>query len=221
MNKRAQIILPTMNPLPILAFALRRSWDEWISVVLISTLWLLAQVLIIPGPPATATLFAMARNTYDGVYWNAGNVWYDFKALFVPAWKWGLLNFAVVGVSLYNLSIFWNVPGVWSVLRILWLSGLVIWLGLNLFFWPFRHAAEDKSLKNTYANCGRFWLLHPAAALALFVAVLPVAVLSLSFALPVVLGTVFWIALVAETAVRRSLGNIKHGWHTDQTDFTD
>lgn len=195
-----------MNPLAILAFALRRTWDEWISVILVSALWLMAQVLIITGPPATATLYASARNTYDGLYWNAGHVWSDFKTLFIPAWKWGLLTIPVIIISFYNLSVFWNVPGVWAWLRFLWLAGLLVWLGVNMVYWPFWLAAEDKSLKNTYANCARFWLMHPAVGLVLFLVVLPVGIISLSFALPAVLGAVFWISLVAETAVRRSLG---------------
>ncbi len=195
-----------MKPFAILTFATRRTWDEWISVILISTLWLVAQVLILPGPPATAALFAMARHTYEGVFWNAGNVWSAFKALFIPAWKWALPNVFVVGLALYNLSTFWNVPGVaWVGLRVVWLVGLVVWLALNLFYWPFYLAAEDRSLRNTYANVGRFWLLHPVTALVLFVVCLVIGVIALPFALPIVLGVVFWLALVAETAVRRSL----------------
>ncbi len=195
-----------MNPFSILAFALRRWWDEYISVLLISALWLPAQVLIIPGPPATATLFALARRTYDGEYWNARDAWATFKALFVPAWLWALPNIAVIGLALYNISTFWNVPGgVWSGLRLLWVAGLLVWLALNLFYWPFWLAAADKSMRNTYANCARFWLLHPGAAFILFLVCLIAGAVSLPFALPLVLGIVFLIALVAETAVRRSL----------------
>lgn len=198
-----------MNPLSVFSFALRRSWDEWISVVVLSAVWLAAQVLIIPGPPATAALFAMARRTYDGVYWSAGDVWSAFKELFGPAWKWALPNIVIIGLSLYNISTFWNVPGgVWLVLRAVWLTALLVWLALNLFYWPFRLAAEDQSMRNTYANCVRFWLLHPAAAFVLFLVCLILGVISLPFALPIVLGVIFWIALVAETAVRRSLEEV-------------
>jgi uncharacterized membrane protein YesL len=203
-----------MKPFAILAFALRRWWDEWISVILISALWLFAQVLIIPGPPATATLFAMARRTYDGEYWNAGDAWRAFKELFLPAWLWALPNIAIIGLSLYNISTFWNVPGgIWGGLRVVWLVGLLVWLALNLFYWPFWLAAADKSMRNTYANCGRFWLLHPGAAFVLFAVCLIVGAASLPFALPLVLGVMFLIALIAETAVRRSLEEL----NTDRT----
>ena len=195
-----------MNPLNALTFALRRTWDEWISAIILSALWLPAQVLVIPGPPATAMLFAMARQTHDGVYWGAVDAWAAFKALFIPAWKWALPNIIVVGLALYNLSTFGNLPGgAWAGLRVVWLVGLLVWLGLNLFYWPMWHAAEDKSLRNTYMNCGRFWLLHPGAALVLFLVCLVVGIISLSAVLPVILGAVFWIALASETAVRRSV----------------
>ena len=203
-----------MNPFAIFAHALRRTWDEWISAILISCLWLLAQLLIVTGPPATATVFAMARRTYDGEYWTAADAWAAFRELFGPAWLWAVPNILVIGLSLYNINTFWNLPGgMWSGLRVVWLLGLLVWLALNLFYWPFYLAAEDRSLRNTYANCARFWLLHPATALVLFVVCLALGVVSLPFALPIVLGAIFWIALVAEVAVRRSLNKLTTDSH--------
>ena len=195
-----------MRPTSIVAAATRRVWDEYMSVLLLSAGWLLAQVLIIPGPPATAALFAMARATHDGVFWSTADALAAFRALFWPAWRWGLPNLLVIGIGLYNISVFWNVPGVWAGLRWLWLAGLLVWLGLNLFYWPFYLAATDRSWRNTYANCGRFWLLHPLTAVVLLAVALVVGVAAVSTLLPVVLGAVFWLALVAETAARRSLG---------------
>lgn len=194
-----------MSPLAILSAATRRAWDEYMSVLVISAAWLLAQVLIIPGPPATAALFAMARATHDGMYWNAVDAWVAFRAQFWPAWRWGLPNLLVIIIGLYNISVFWNVPGIWAGLRWLWLAALLVWLGLNLFYWPFYLAAADRSWRNTYANCARFWLLHPLTAAVLLAVALVVGVAAVSTLLPVVLGAVFWLALVAETAVRRSL----------------
>ncbi len=195
-----------MNPLSILAAAARRTWDEWLSAVVLSALWLLAQVLIIPGPPATAALFAMTRATYDGQYWSAADAWAAFREHFWAAWRWGLPNLLVLALGLYNLSVFWNVPGgVWAGLRWLWAAALLAWLALNLFYWPFYFAADDRSLRNTYANCARFWLLHPATAAVLALVALVIGIVAVSTLLPVVLGAAFWLALVAETAVRRSL----------------
>lgn len=190
----------------ILVAAARRVWDEYLSVLLLSAAWLLAQVLIVPGPPATAMLFAMARATYDGTYWGAADAWAAFRRHFWPAWRWGLPNLLILVLGLYNLSVFWNVPGgVWVGLRWVWAAGLLVWLGLNLFYWPFYLAADDRSLRNTYGNCIRFWLLHPLTAAILATVALVAGVAAVSTLLPVVLGVGFWLALSAETAVRRSL----------------
>ena len=195
-----------MNPGSIVIAATRRAWDEYMSVLLLSAAWLLAQVLVIPGPPATAALFAMARAGYDGVFWSAADAWAAFRVNFWPAWRWGLPNLLVIGIGLYNVSVFWNVPGVWAGLRWLWVVVLLVWLGLNLFYWPFYLAAADRSWRNTYANCARFWLLHPLTGVVLLAVAVVVGVAAVSTLLPVILGAVFWLALVAETAVRRSLG---------------
>ena len=195
-----------ISPTGVIAFAVRRMWDEYISVLLISAAWLPAQVLIVTGPPATAMLFAMTQKTHDGIYWSAADAWSAFRQLFVPAWKWAIPNLAFAGVALYNLTAFWSLPGgAWAALRLLWFLGLVGWLALNLYFWPFWLAAADKSFRNTYANCARFWLLHPPAALAVFVICLIIGLVSLPFALPIALGAVFLIAMISTTAVRRSL----------------
>lgn len=200
---------PAMNPLAIMAFALRRTWDEYLSVLVLSAVWLLAQVLILPGPPMTAALFAMTRATRANDYWGAGDVWAAFKAHFWPAWRWGLPNLLLIGMALYNLSVYWNVPGTgWAVLRFVWIIVLLAVVGLNLFYWPFLLAAEDRSMRTTYANCGRFWLLHPGTAAVLLAAAVVVAIAGVSTLLPVVLGAVFWLALSAETAVHRSLARL-------------
>jgi hypothetical protein len=200
-----KIALQAMNAFTILAFAIRRWWDEYISVILLSAAWLLAQVLVIPGPPATAALYAMTRETYDGRYWGAADAWAAWRAYFWPAWKWGALNLMVAGVGLYNVSTFWYVPGVWQGLRVVWLVALAVWLALNVYYWPFWLAAADKSLRNTYANVARFWLLQPGTALLLWLITLLGLVVGLSTVVPVVLGLPCLLALIGETAVRRSL----------------
>ncbi len=88
-----------MRPTSIVAAATRRAWDEYMSVLVISAAWLMAQVLVIPGPPATAMLFAMARATHDGVFWSTADALAAFRALFWPAWRWGLPNLLVIGIG--------------------------------------------------------------------------------------------------------------------------
>lgn len=190
----------------VLFQATRRWWYEWTAVLPLALVWFVCQLLVLPGPPATAVLYALMRQSSDNQWWNGRDAWQATKTMFWPAWQWALVNGLVVGLALFNLLVYWDVPGAWwMVLRFIWLLVLTIWLGLNLVYWPFWLAQTDKSLRNTYANCGRFLLLNPLGGLGLTaVSALALFVSSLTI-LPFVLGSMAWVALVGVTAVQHSL----------------
>lgn len=89
------------------------------------------------------------------------------------------------------------------------LAAVTIWLGMNLVYWPFWLAQTDKSMRNTYLNCGRFLLLNPLGGLGLTAVCALVLVVSLLTVLPFVLGSMAWVALVGITAVDASLAGAK------------
>lgn len=192
-----------MNPFLILVHSARQAWRNYYHTLLISALWLAAQLLIVTGPPATAVLFAMAQNTHEGAYWNAGNLWHAFRELFVPAWIWAMPNILVAaGLALGPVSDWWGRSGVaLAGLRVAWVALAALWLGLNLFYWPSWLGAVEPSLRAGYVGSIRFWRQSPIIAFYVFLVTLLVAAVSLPFMLPFVLGVAFWIALVAETAV--------------------
>ncbi|MBK8986696.1 MAG: hypothetical protein IPM39_11540 [Chloroflexi bacterium] len=190
----------------VLLQASKRWWYEWTAVLPIALAWFVCQVLVLPGPPATAVLFSLMRQSYDNQWWNGRDIWTAAKELFWPAWQWALVNGLVIGLALFNLLTYWDVPGpLWIFLRVVWLLALTVWLGLNLVYWPFWLAQADKSMRNTYANGGRFLLLNPLGALGLTAVVALVLFVSLLTILPFVLGSMAWVALVGVTAVQSSL----------------
>jgi hypothetical protein len=76
---------------------------------------------------------------------------------------------------------------------------------MNLVYWPFWLAQENRSLRNTYANCGRFLLLNPLAAILLTAVCVLALGVSFLIVLPVLLGSVAWVALTMLFAVEESL----------------
>ena len=192
------------NPFLILVQAARLAWHNAYHTLLISAVWLAAQLLVVPGPPATAVLFAMAHNTSEEAFWNAGNLWHSFRDLFVPAWMWAMPNVVVVGALAWGpLSGWWGQSGAaLAGLKGMWAVLATGWLGLNLFYWPAWLAADAPSLQAGYAGSVRFWRREPVTALYIFLVCTLAAFLSLPLMLPFVLGVAFWIALAAETAVR-------------------
>ena len=199
-----------MNPLRLLGRATRFWWKDWISIFILSSIWLLLQLPVVTGPPATAMLYAMMAESRDGLYWGPAEAWGAFRRLFWPAWRWALVNLLVISVVAVNLLSYTAQAGnLWFVLRLLWIGGLSLWLLVNLFYWPFYLVQEDRRLRTTFANSARFLLLHPIAAFLLGIVCLLVLAISLLTILPVVLGTVGWVALVGVVAVQQSLAQAR------------
>ncbi len=207
-----------MNPFLIIVSAARRAFDVYYHAVALSAVWVFAQFLIIPGPPATAMLFAMARDTHDGYRWNAGSVARAFRELFVPGWLWALPNVpAAVALAWLPFSAAWGGGGAAAVAaRVGWVALAVAWLGVNLFYWPAWLAAERPGVRRGYAGSLRFWRRRPVVGLYVLLVCGLVALLCLPFVVPLILGVAFWVALSAETAFRRTK---RRDGATDYTDF--
>jgi uncharacterized membrane protein YesL len=190
----------------ILSRAFRLWWDEWVPFIVLNAVWFLLQLTVIGGPPATAALYAMVRESYNGVYWGPHDAWAAFRRLFWPAWRWALPNLILLVVAAFNFAAYWDTPGLsWSLLRLIWALTLFAWFGLNLFFWPFWLSQEDKSLRTTYANTARFFLLNPAATALLTGLSIILALASLILTLPFTLALACWLSCMGTVAVQSSL----------------
>lgn len=195
-----------VKPLPVLLSALRRWWADWNAVLFLNSVWLILQITIVAGPPATAVLYSMMYRTHEEYYWGWGDFWREFKRLFWPAWRWGLLNLMLMALGLFNLAVYWpNVGPLWTSLRIIWMGTLSVWVMINLFYWPFWLAQEDRSMRTTYANCFRFLLLNPLSGLFLSFICITLLVVSSATMVPFILGATCFIALVGIGAVQHSL----------------
>lgn len=195
-----------VNPFTVLASSLRRWWADLTEILFLNSVWLLLQLTIIAGPPATAVIYAMMNRTHAEYYWGWGDFWREFKRLFWPAWRWGLLNLMMLALGLFNLAVYWpNVGLLWTSLRFLWIGTLSVWVMINLFYWPFWLAQEDRSMRTTYANCFRFLLLNPLSGLALSLICITLLIISSVTLLPLILGAACFIALVGIGAVQQSL----------------
>ena len=194
------------DPVQVVGRAFRIWWDEFVVMLALNAVWFLLQLPVITAAPATAAVYALARRSYQGDYWGPREAWAVFRRLFWPAWRWGLLNLAILLVVAVNLTTFWRAPGtIWQLLRPLWALGALFWLALNLFYWPFWLAQEDKRMRVTYTNCVRFLLLNTWPALVLIALCGLLAVVSFLTAAPLGLALMCWLALIGVAAVQQSL----------------
>lgn len=195
--------LPT-KPWPIFVRVCQTLWDDMFTLMLCNLLWLLAQILIIPGPPATAALFTVTNRAAHGSFARVSDFWAAFKSLFWESWKWGALNLLailILGVAalFYGSGGFAPPTGYMLVSANLMLLG--IWLFAQLFAFPFWLEQVDK----------RIWLAVRNALVSLAVnlpitltaLLMTAAVLGLTAAFPVLTGlmTASFLTLLGNTIV--------------------
>ena len=181
--------------------ALRAWWREVLVLTGLNLVWTLAAFSIVALPPATAAMFYVARQVLanDG-FINWQSFWHPFRRYWRAAWGWSLVFVGIGGVAAANLWTYRDAPGtLWTILRWVWATLLVVWVVLNLFFWPFWFAEDEahRTLRTTWRNTLVFLSAHPLPALFVTVIVLVLGFVSFLYGVP--LGVLFmtWTALLA------------------------
>lgn len=76
--------------------ALADVWSDLWTALVIDFFWLIANLVVIPGPPATLALFSLAnRRAHDELY-DLKDFWPAFRCYWGPGWRWGAINLAVL-----------------------------------------------------------------------------------------------------------------------------
>jgi uncharacterized membrane protein YesL len=135
-----------------------------------------------------------------------------FKAmrrLFLPAWRWALLQVVVYGLMVFNLWYYADAPGSWwATMRALWLLGLLVWTVLNLFYWPFFLRQDDRRMRNTYRNVLIMCAREPGLVLTITLWTSIVVFLSITTGILLAFGSMALVALLTTFAVHHALTHI-------------
>jgi uncharacterized membrane protein YesL len=188
-------------PIHVLGRALRNFWDEMFNLMLCNMLWLVAQVLIVTGPPATAALFSVTNRVAHGQVAKVSEFWYGLRQYFTVGWKWGGLNILVILVMTNSVYFYSRglVPGlVGSSLFLLSALLLVGWLVTQLFAFPFWLEQSDK----------RMWVaLRNALILQAHNVIVTLAVLVLTAVVAVACYRLPPLAALGAVALLMTVGN--------------
>jgi len=189
--------------------AVRAWWNEFVFLLVLNFIWLLAQLTVVLGPSATLGLYAVARRVLDHELVGFGDFWRAGRDGFGRACFWGGAQLAVCGVLGFNLLVYGNRPGVgFLALRYAWTLLLLVWFALNLYYWPLNLIQSDRRFLTTIGNAAKMALLNPGFTLAYaLIALLFIAGSVLSgLLLGTVLGT--WLALWGTLVVRDRFGGL-------------
>ena len=199
------------DALRVLGRAFGAWWSHPGEFTLFNLAWAILQIPILTGPPATAALYAIARHAVDGDLLDWRDGWRAFKEMFWPAWRWGLVNLIVFVGLIGNFYFYQNLTGwVWVALRLAWGGIGLMWLAVNLFYWPFWLAQSDRRLTTTLRNGLLLVAKSPVFSLTLlaFSAVLVIG--SALITLPLAAALMAWLALIGTFAVDVALKTLPH-----------
>ncbi len=111
----------------------RDTFDQFLPLVLFSLAWWCANVLVVTGPPATATLFAMADPRRQAAVPDWGDAIATFRAVFWRAWGITLWTIPLIAVLFWNLLFFGGTDQTLAVLAPLWTLMIALLLVLTAY----------------------------------------------------------------------------------------
>lgn len=164
-------------------------WDSWIDMVLVTLLWLLAQVTIVLGPPATFGYYYVISQMMRGESLGVRGLIQGARKYFGKSWIWGAINLLAIFVLMVNLQFYGGIQPPWGfALQVL--MGLVAYLfiAMNFYGLPYFMSIEPKSFKVAFKNGILTTLAAPFFTFVVFIFCVLIVALSAGLVLPFFLG---------------------------------
>jgi uncharacterized membrane protein YesL len=169
----------------ILASSFKAIWKELWTILVVNGLWLIANLLIFPGPPATLALHWYSNQLAHEEAVDHTDYWHAIKRFFKLGWRWGIANLLIVAFLVGDYWITYQAQdfsGKKLVLG-LYVALLIFWLLMQFYALPFLFEQTELKLSQAWNN-----------ALVLISRNLPfVIILALSVSLIMVLGTLLFL----------------------------
>jgi hypothetical protein len=164
-------------------------WDSWLDMVLITTIWLIAQITIILGPPATFGYYYAVSSMVSGQSIGLRGLIDGARMYFGKAWIWGGINILVLSVTTFAAWFYLNVQAAWGLpAAVLVLMIGYLWLCAQFYGLPYFMELGDKSLYIALKNGFLTAMAAPFFTVILMVFAAIVIALSFGLVLPLILG---------------------------------
>ncbi len=155
--------------------------------------WWVAPLAAIPAGPATAAMAAVARRCARGISIDRSHYFEGFKRYWRPALAISAIG--MVGLALLGLNLvfyFFQANDLLRALTFLWAYGILFWLGVQIFVYPFLVSLEHPTIRMALRNALAATFANPLFSLLLLV--IACALTALSIVLPILLLFI-WPAL--------------------------
>lgn len=190
--------------LRILRLSLRDTWQELWTILIVNLLFLVANLLVIPGPPATLALFYYGNRVAHDEMATERDFLRAIRGYWRPAWRWGLINFFVIGLltgDYYLVGRLTENMDMAAFVQGLYVMLLAGWFLLQLFAIPFLFEQKEPQVTQALQNAVLFMSknLSFVCILALLL-ILSLVIGTLAFLLTLVFGSAF-VAFAGNRAV--------------------
>jgi hypothetical protein len=145
--------------LRILGYSFRDVWQELWTILIVHLLFLVGNILIIPGPPVTLALFFYGNRIAHGERANERDFLEAIRHYWKPAWRWGLINFLAIGLLTGDYYLIGNMATSSSFaafIQGMYITLLAGWLLLQLFTLPFLFEQNQPSVVQALRNAAIF-----------------------------------------------------------------
>jgi uncharacterized membrane protein YesL len=165
---------------------LKDAYDQFVLVMVVSVLWWVCAVLIVPGPPATVALFRMMdpRNAIQMP--ELSDFFRILRENFRTAWAVAAFTLPLIVVLAWNMLFFRDTDSFFSILVPLWLVMIIITVMLMVYAFA-TVAAMESYTRNAFRGAVYLLVMWPFTAGLLFVLLSLLAGLFAVLVLPLIL----------------------------------
>jgi len=147
------------SALKVLRLSFQDTWQELWTILIVHLLFLLGNILIIPGPPAIVAMFFYGNRIAHGETADERDFLKAICKYWKPAWRWGFINLLMIGLlagDYYLTGKMANHSNTIYFMQSLYVTLLAGWLLLQLFALPFLLEQEQPSVFQAWRNAAVF-----------------------------------------------------------------
>jgi uncharacterized membrane protein YesL len=182
-------------------------WGEMFMLVMMNVFTLLCTIVIIPGPPAWAALYAMCNRIANDYAVSWEGYFKAFREYFGRSWLYAISSLLVLVLIVVNFMWYGATFGdeTWvSWVRGAWMAAGFFWLVMNFYLLPFYMEQDDKRWRVALRNSALVAGANPLFTLVVLIAAVALLVLSLILTpVFVLLGLAIWAMFGSEAVVNR------------------
>ncbi len=164
----------------------RDTFDQFLPLILFSLTWWLSIILVLPGPPATATLFAMADPRRHSSVPDWGDAARTFRYALVRSWGIALWTVPLVLILLWNFLFFGGTDRLLALLTPLWALMILLLLILGGYAMAVAGMLE-LGVRDSFRNAAYLLVSRPLSSVLLILLLVVLLVVLAILVVPFIL----------------------------------